>query len=146
MSQPERILGHIVNLDIVKRRVTIEVDFFDPDKQEILESFLKSKEHFSFSFWKPFRQSKSIQQLRKYYLCLHKLLNKLGIYPDSDKVKAIDSEIKKRVFNCETLELLGQTVPLLPSKADMSWEDMYKMIQYIYDNYGVLVEDEMEIR
>lgn len=144
MEQPERMLGHIVSLDIPKRRVTIEVDFFDPDKQEILEGLLKSKEPFSFSFWKPFRESKTYAQLKKYYKLLHTLLQKLRIYPDSDKVKALDREVKKRVFNCEMLELFGQRVPLLPSKANMSWEDMSKMIQYIVVTYEVVLETENE--
>ena len=142
MEQPERILGRIVSLDIPKRRVTIEVDFFDPDKQEMLEILLKEQKQFSFAFWKPFRNTKTYAQLKKYFKTIHQLLLKIGEYPDSEKVKALDDEIKKRVFNCDSLEFYSAKLPMLPSKSTMSWEDMSKMIQYIYDNYGVIIEDE----
>jgi len=129
VNQPEKLLGHLVDLDIKRRRITIEIDFFDPEKQEILEILLKEKKSFSFAFWKPFRQSKSRQQLAKYYLTLHKLLLKIDEYPDSAKVKALDDEIKKRVFSCDSLEFYGKSLPLPPSKATMSMEEMSKMIQ-----------------
>ena len=139
--QPEKMLGKVVSLDIPNSRVTLEIDFFDPDKQEMLEGFLKSKELITFGFWKAFKQTKTYAQLKKYYKIIHTVLQKLGIYPDSEKVKALDDEIKKRVFNCETLELFDQKVPLLPSKANMSWEDMSKMIQYVSDAYSILLDD-----
>jgi hypothetical protein len=141
MEQPERILGRIVSLDIPKRRVTIEVDFFDPDKQEQLEILLKEQKQFSFAFWKPFRQTKTYAQLKKYYLTIHQLLIKIGEDPTSAKVKTLDDEFKKRVFNCDNLEFFSSSLPMLPSKATMSWEDMSKLIQYIYDNYEIVIEE-----
>lgn len=145
MEQPQKLMGRVVALDSVKRRVTIEVDFFDPDKQEMIEAYLKSQEEITFGFWKPFRRTKTVGQLRKYYLLLHKLLNMLGIYPNSDAVKALDEEIKKRVFNCDVIEMFGQKVPLVPSKANMSVEDMNQMIKFIVDNYGIVLEDGLEV-
>jgi hypothetical protein len=146
LEQPERLLGHLISFNAETRRITIELDFFDPEKQEMLELILKEKKSFAFAFWKPFRQSKSWGQLKKYYRALHKLLFKLGEYPDAEKVKALDDEFKKRVFNCDNLEFYGSRIPLLPSKSTMSWDDMCKMIQYVYDNYGVIIEDDMEIK
>jgi hypothetical protein len=62
----------------------------------MIETYLKTQEEITFGFWKPFRRMKSHAQLKKYYLLLHKLLTKLGVYPNSDAVKAVDEEIKKR--------------------------------------------------
>lgn len=141
----QKMLGKVVSLDSLTRKITIEVEFLDSEKLEMFETLLKDRSTFTFSFVKPFRQSKSYAQLKKYYLLLHKLLNKLGIYPDADKIKALDEEVKKRVFNCDVIEFYGQKLPLIPSKANMSHDDMSKMIQFMYDNYGVLLEDETEI-
>ena len=142
MEQPQKLLGRVVALDSIKRRVTIEVDFFDPDKQEMIETYLKSQEEITFGFWKPFRRMKSHAQLKKYYLLIHKLLNKLGVYPNSDAVKALDDEIKKRVFNCDIMEVFDKKIPLVPSKANMSVEEMNLMIKFIVDNYGIVLEEE----
>ena len=142
MEQPQKLMGRVVALDSVKRRVTIEVDFFDPDKQEMIETYLKTQEEITFGFFKPLRRMKSYAQLKKYYLLIHKLLSKLGVYPNSDAVKALDEEIKKRVFNCDVMEMFGQKIPLVPSKANMSIEDMNLMIKFIVDNYGIVLEEE----
>ena len=145
MEPPIKILGRLVSLDVTKRRFTVEVDFFDPEKQEILETLLREQKQFSFSFWKPFRQTGTYSQLKKYYKLIHKLLEKLVVPATSEAVKAIDDEVKRRVFPCDNLELYGRSLPMLPSKSTMSLEDRSKMIQFLYDNYGVLLEDDLEI-
>ena len=140
--QPEKMLGKIVGLDIPNSRVTIEIDFFDPDKQEMLEGFLKSKELITFGFWKAFKSNKTYKQLKFYYKLIHIVLQALGIYPNADNVKAFDDEIKRRVFNCEILEIYDKKIPLLPSKSVMSIEDLNKMIKFIIDNYGSVIPEE----
>lgn len=142
MEQPERMLGHVVGLDIPKRRVTIEVDFFDPDKQDILENFLKSRDTFSFSFWKPFKASKTHAQLKCYFRWVHIILQKLGIYPDACAVKAFDYEIKTKVFPCESLEIHGDRLPMPKSKAVYSKEEMDYVLRWVKDTYGIILDTE----
>jgi hypothetical protein len=146
MSDFEKMLGKLISVDSIKNRITIEVDFLDPEKLSYLENLLSAQDHFTFGFTKPFKTMKSRAQLAKYYVLLPKILTKLGIYPNADNIKALDDNIKDNVFTCSFLEIYDKKLPVRQSKANMSWEDMRKMIEYLYDNYGIIVNDAMEIQ
>jgi len=138
----ERFLGQIVGFDPNKKLLTIQIDFMMPDQQEIIENIIKEKRSFSFWFNKPFRQSKSWAQLKKYYLMLGKILDRLEVFQSAENIKAFDLEIKKTAFPSQFIEIYDKRIPVIPSKANMSVDEMSNMIQIVEDNYGKLLEDE----
>jgi len=146
MADFEKMLGKLISIDSVKNRITIEVDFFDPEKLSYLEALLSSQDHFTFGFAKAFKTTKSNAQLAKYHVLLAKILQKLGVYPNASNMKALDDNIKQNVFTCSFLEINDKKLPIQKSKANMSWEEMCRMIEYLYDNYGIVINDEMEIQ
>jgi hypothetical protein len=138
----ERFLGSIKHFDPSKRLLTIQVDFMMPDQQEIIENILKDNQPFSFWFNKPFRQSKSYAQLKKYYLMLGKILDRLEVFQSVENIRAFDIEIKKTAFPSQFIEIFDKRIPVIPSKANMSLEEMSNMIQVVEENYGQLLEEE----
>ena len=136
----ERFLGRILRYDPISNVLTIKVDFLTPEKQAVIESIISDNKSFSFSFRKPFRKQKTYEQLKKYYRLIALILQKLEIASDSENVKALDESIKRRAFDCQTLHIMDQEIPLLPSKAEMNAEEMSYLIQYVLENYGELFE------
>ena len=137
----ERFLGQIKSFNPSTRIMEIRVDFLVPDQQEIIENILKDQAPFSFWFGKPFRMSKTHAQLKKYYLMLGKILDKLEIFSSSENVKAFDLEIKKTAFPSQFIEIYDKRIPIIPSKANMSVDEMSNMIQIVDENYAQLLED-----
>lgn len=138
----ERFLGHIIKYDPITQVLIIKCDFIDVEKQKSLEQLQQNKDLFSFHFKKPYRKEKTYPQLKKYYKLLSIILSKLEIYPDSDIIKAFDEEIKKSALSCKELIIYDKGIPLVPSKANMSTEEMAYLIQYLLDTYGELLNDE----
>ena len=138
----ERFLGRILRYDPETNVLSIKVDFVTPEKQAVLEQIMKDNKSFSFSFRKPFRKQKTYEQLKKYFKMLSNILIKLDIASDAENVKAFDESVKRRAFDCQTLHIMDQEIPLLPSKAEMSVEEMMYLIQYVDENYGALLEEE----
>lgn len=137
-------LGKIISFDAINRRVTLEIDFFDVEKQEVIENLLATKERFSFSFSKPFRESKSYAQLKLYFRWLTKIIVKLGMYPTAAIVKAMDYVFKTQAFPCEHVEIGGSSIPTPKSKAVYSKEEMQHLIEWVDQTYGVVVHEELE--
>lgn len=141
-----KLQGTLMSLDALNRKLTIRLDFLDPLKQEEIEKILSSGERVSVEIGKPFRRSKTNDQLGYYYVCLSKILNKLGIYPNAEIVKAFDAEIKKGVFGCEFVEVYDKKIPVPPkSKANYDIEEMSALIEYLEEHYGKLIHDDMDV-
>lgn len=138
----ERFLGRILRYDPQSNILSIKVDFLTPEKQAVIEQIATDNKPFSFSFRKPYRKQKTYEQLKKYYKTLSNILIKLDIASNSENVKAFDESIKRRAFDCQTLHIMDKEIPLLPSKAEMSVEEMMYLIQYVDENYGALLEEE----
>jgi hypothetical protein len=142
MSNDERFLGHILKYDPINQILIIKCDFLDTEKQKVLEGLAQVKDLFSFCFKKPYRKEKTYPQLKKYYKLLSSILVKLEIFPDSDTISAFDEEIKKHALSCQELIIYDKGIPIIPSKASMSVEEMSYLIQYVLDTYGDLISDE----
>jgi len=135
MSQDIRFLGRVIDYNPIKQTVEIQIDFLTPEQQEVVENLLKDKSEFSFWFNKPFRMSKTNAQLKKYYLDLKNILIKLDVVPTSENIKAFDLEIKKSAFPTQMLEVFDRKIPLIPSKANMTVDELSYMIQYLQEHY-----------
>jgi hypothetical protein len=138
----ERFLGRILKYDPTNQILILKADFIDLEKQKTLELIFQEQKSFSFCFKKPYKKEKTWEQLKKYYKTLHTILNKLDIYPDADIVSAFDTEVKKQALSCKELIIYDKSVPLIPSKADMSSEELSYLIQYLYNTYGELLDEE----
>ena len=137
----QRFLGRILGFDSNSNTLTIQCDFLDYEKQKVLEDIYATKKPFSFSFKKPYKKGKSYEQLKKYHALLKTILMKLEIYSDSDIIKAFDDSVKMSALPCETIIVYDKEVPLIPSKADMTMEELSLLIQYLISTYGELLED-----
>jgi hypothetical protein len=130
-------MGHIIDYDPNLETIIIKVDFLSIENQRILEDLFKNKSEFSFFFRKPFRQSKTYMQLRKYFRLLKQILRKQDIYPDSEVVRALDIEIKKSILPCKKLEFQGKIIPIVPTKSELDIEVMGYLIKEVMDRYDV---------
>ena len=137
MQDIDRILGHIIDYDPKTDVIMIKADFLEPDKQIIIEELYKNKSEFSFWFRKPFRKTKTYPQLRKYFRLLKEILVKAEIHPDANSIKTLDIEMKKSCLPCKKLQIGEQEIPIVPSKAELSIEDMSHLIQEVIARYGV---------
>jgi hypothetical protein len=135
-NSDEKFLGKIVN--IVDNTIVIKVDFLTEEKKEILYDIYNTGKSFSFSFRKPYKEAKSVQQIRTYFMLLGQILDKLDIPRDKDVINEFDKQILTTLFPCRYLEVFGQSIPIPPSKADMSREDMSLLISNILDAYSEL--------
>jgi len=138
----ERFLGRIIKYDPITQILVLKCDFIDPDKQKILENIQQDKNSFSFCFKKPYRKEKTYEQLKKYYKTLSTILIKLEIFPESDVVKSFDESIKQTALSCAEMVIYDKTIPLVPSKANMSIDELSYLIQFLYNTYGELLNEE----
>jgi hypothetical protein len=132
----EKFLGKIVN--IVDNTIVIKVDFLTEEKREILYDIYNQGKTFSFQFKKPYRENKTTQQIRTYFMLLGQILDKLDIPIDKDIINEFDKQILTTLFPCRYLEVFGQSIPIPPSKSSMSKEEMSLLISNILDAYSEL--------
>lgn len=138
-----KFLGSIKSWNSVTNELTIKVDFIDPDRMQIIEDIIQSKSFFSFWFTKPFRRMKTYPQLKKYYKMLSIILHKvLEGKPVAAEIKAFDEEIKKSSMACKMLNIFDKDIPIVPSKADFTVEQMSYLIQIVMDRYEALLQGE----
>lgn len=138
MSYDEKYLGEIVYINPETDIISIKPSFLSEDKKEILYDIWKSKKQFSFVFKKPYRESKTIKQIRTYFMLLNQILDKLDIPRDKDIIAEFDRQILTTLFPCRFLSVLGQDIPVPPSKADMTKEELSILIQNILEAYKEL--------
>lgn len=138
-----KFLANAISYDSVTNEFKIKIDFIDPDKQEILEQLCLNKNLFTFSFKKPFRRMKTYPQLKKYYKMITMILFKFLQYkPKAIEVKALDEDIKKSCLSCKTMSILGSDIPVVPSKADMTVEELGFLIQTVEERYENILNEE----
>lgn len=137
----EKFLSKIIRFDPQTRYLTLRLDFLTPDKQEALENLIKDDAELNFCFNKAYRRSKTYPQLKCYYGMLNEILKKLDVFPDADTIRALDLEIKKNVFPAQFLELYTVKIPLVPSKSNMSVEELKLMIGYVKDTYAEILTE-----
>jgi hypothetical protein len=133
----DRFLGHIIDYDPKTDVLMIKVDFLSYDKQQIIEDMFQNKTVFSFWFKKPFRRMKTYLQLKKYFQLLKQILINNEIDPVSDNIRTFDIEMKKSILPCKQMELNGNIIPVIPSKADLDIDTMKFLIQEVMERYGV---------
>jgi hypothetical protein len=134
----ERFIGRVYNYNPVNNTIVLKADFIDIEQQEILQALATDQNIFTFSFKKPYKESKKYHQLKHYFSMLKKILIALEIEPDSTNMRAIDESIKKTCLKCETIDIDGQIIPLIPSKAEMDFETMEllnKTVEERYENF-----------
>ena len=139
----ERFLGRILQYNSSTNILSLKVDFLDFDKQKALEEIFNDNKLMSFCFKKAYRKNKTYEQLKKYYKMINIILSKLDIYPDADIVKAFDEEVKKNAISYKSMIIHDKEIPLIPSKADMSTDELSNLIQYLYNTYGELLDEEV---
>ena len=73
------------------------------------------------------------------------ILKAKKVFPDSKRIKTLDTYIKKSLIECEHLEFEEDgrliRIPIIPSKADMSVEQMNELMTAIEEHYRYLKID-----
>lgn len=133
----DRFLGKIIDFDPANDIIILKADFLTPDKQQILEDLYNNKTEFSFWFKKPFRKSKTYAQLKKYYQVLKNILIRAELIPTAEYTKTLDVEIKKSCLPCKKIIIGEKEILIVPSKADMTIEEMSYLIQQVIERYKV---------
>ena len=140
-----KLLGNITNFDPVTNEVTLKLDFLNITKQEVIEQILEQKLPIAFRFTKPGRRMKTHAQLKRYFWMLKLILQVKKVFPSAKALKTLDEYVKKSLIECEHLEFQeGEElirIPILPSKADMSIDELNSLMQAIEDHYTYLKID-----
>lgn len=132
-----KYLCNLVRLNVDTDELTIKLKFLTPEKMEILENLIIDKSSLSFTFSKPNKTSKTYKQLKMYYRLLKLILQKREIDVTSQNIKALDLHIKKNLLQCEFVNLDESSIPIIPSKANLSLEEMKHLIENIIDLYDI---------
>jgi len=132
----ERFLGRIYSYNPINNTIVLKADFIDIEQQEILQTLAMDQNIFTFSFKKPYKESKKYHQLKYYYGMLKKILVALEINPDTENMRALDETIKKTCLKCDTIDIDGQIIPLIPSKADMDFDTMELLNKTVEERYS----------
>lgn len=133
MSFDERFLGKIISYE--NDILIIKTEFMTEEKKESIFELFKSGKIFSFVFRKAYKENKTTKQIRTYFMLINQILTKLDIPIDKYAVKAMDIYIMENLYPCQMLNIYGQEVPCVPSKADLSIEEFAILIQTILDTY-----------
>lgn len=139
-----KFLGKIISYDPLENILSLKLDFVTPNKEAVIEDIIKNKNSFTFWITKPFRREKSWEQLKTYFHILKKILVKEEFYPSSVHVKTLDEYIKRTCCECNYISFNDggeiKKIPLVPSKADMSVEELSELIQKIMDRYKIQLD------
>lgn len=139
----QRFLGHILSYDCEKDIIILKADFLDMEKQEIIEQIAKEQTVFSFCFTRPFKKSKTYSQLKYYFKLLKQIVIGFGVTPSSEVIKSLDNEHKKRCFPAQNIDLGNQVIPVVKSKADMTFEEMQYLTEELKETYSeILIQEE----
>jgi len=139
----EKFLGKPVFFNKEKNILSIQFDFLTPNKLKVIEELFGEDKYISLSLKSTNRRPKTNAQLRKYFQLINDILKKLEIEPDADTVKTFDEEIKKNALRCESIIVYDKEIPIIPSKANMTVEELSRLIEYLYTVYGELLEEEI---
>jgi hypothetical protein len=134
----EKFLGKILSIDSVNDTILIKADFLTEEKKEVLYDIFNSGKTFSFQFRKRYREGKTYQQIKTYFMLINQILTKLEIPIDKDAVHALDRYIMESLWPCKMLNIYGQEIPCVPSKSELSKEEFILLIQTILDVYSEL--------
>lgn len=140
MSNDEKFLGRVYSYDPIQNNIIIHIDFIDPDQQAIIEQLNEDQSMFSFWFKKPYRPGKMYYQLKYYFSMLKKILIKFNIFPSAKNIKTFDEDIKRTSLKCEMLQIDDKQIPVIPSKADLSFEAMDNLNKIVESRYAKFLD------
>ena len=136
-----KLLGTIQNFSSSSNELTVKLGFLSPEKMEVIEELFTEKSLMSFSINKPRKASKTHKQLKMYHRVLKLILEKREIDVTSSNLKALDIHMKKSLLLCDVLILEDKTIPIVPSKANLSIEEMTTLIQRMIELYDIDIKE-----
>lgn len=138
-----KLIGNIIKFNPDTNELTYKVGFLTPEKLEAIEQILQDKENpTSIIIKKGGVKEKTYPQLKKYFHLLKEILKQKDIPLMASNIKTLDTHIKKSMLRCEILYFEGKRIPIIPSKADLSVEQMSTLIQDIITTYKLEDSDE----
>ena len=118
--------------------VTLYTKFMSPDQIQTLIDFINEDKYIKIKVSLIKQLSKSYRQLQKYYADINKILSAIGVEITKDNVQTIDYELKKSVMDCEVKIVDGKPFIIVPSKSNMTVEQMNYLIQKLEETYSFL--------
>lgn len=135
-----KLLGKAVKYNAESNELVLKLDFVSTDKMEQVEELVKTQTRFTFFFNKGGRVNKTYQQLKAYFRLLKLILLRREIYPSAKHIKTLDTHIKRSILQCDILDFDGKQIPIIPSKADLSIEQMNYLLEEVMDTYNITLE------
>jgi len=139
-----RFLSNIIDYDPITTILTLKLNFVDPFREGIIEDLIEKKGALTFWFSKPFRREKTWEQLKMYFWSIKRILVSQEIRPTSNNVKTLDVHFKKTLCKCDYVEFLEdgeiKKLPVIPSKADMSVDQLAELISKIHNMYEKIID------
>lgn len=118
--------------------ITLSTKFMSPDQIQTLIDFINEDKYIKIKVSLIKQLSKSYKQLQKYYADINKILSAIGVEITKDNVQTIDYELKKSVMDCEVKIVDGKPFIIVPSKSNMTVEQMNYLIQKLEETYSFL--------
>ncbi len=118
--------------------ITLSTKFMSPDQIQTLIDFINEDKYIKIKVSLIKQLSKSYKQLQKYYADINKILSAIGVEITKDNVQTIDYELKKSVMDCEVKIVDGKPFIIVPSKSNMTVEQMNYLIHKLEETYSFL--------
>jgi hypothetical protein len=134
-----KLLGEVIAFDPITSKIQININFLDLDARQEIETLLKEKNLISLIIAKAYKSKKTTPQLKRYYAMITRILVAMEIFPSAENIKTFDEEVvKRKIANCEYLEIGEERIPVIKSKRDWEKEEMKEIMEKIQDRYSYL--------
>lgn len=118
--------------------ITIHTKFMNPEQVQTLIDWVSEEKYVKVRVSMVKQFSKTQGQLARYFRSIVRILTKNQIEPTKENVSNFDLEFKKSVLDC-SIKKIGQIeIPFVPSKAEMSYEEMFELNRRLEETYSFL--------
>jgi len=130
--------GKSVHWDKDLSEITISTKFMTPENIQTIIDFINEDKYVKVRVSLVKQFSKTQGQLARYFRSVVRILTKSEVEPSKENVSHFDMEFKKSVLDCSMRKVGKIEIPFVPSKAEMSYEEMYDLNQKLEETYSFL--------
>ena len=139
------LFGHISNVNVYTREVTIKTDFLTPEILESLEESYKDKRKLKFRYNATSKHSKTFAQQKCWYGSLYLILLGKEVMPTKDALNIEDEEQRKSIFPVKWIDYGGIQKPVVKRMHECSWEEMQRNLEVLHERHQHLKINGKEI-
>lgn len=131
----------IENFDYNTGKFSGQIDFISSYALEDMQEIFNEKKILKWSVKVLNKIPKTYEQLKKIHNLYQKILSFFEVPYTKKNEKALDTHLKRTLLNCDKVIIEGESIPLLPSKANMGVEEAADFIESIIGLYSKKIKD-----